>query len=288
MTGARPPALDARLTIAVGAGARAFRVEAELALDAGVLVLFGPSGVGKTLTLQALAGLIDGVVGHLRVGGETLLDAARGIVVPAHARRIGYVPQQHALFPFLDVAGNVAFGLPRAARKGPAVAALLDELGLTALASARPASLSGGERQRVALARALAVEPRLLLLDEPFASIDQEGRAALRRVVREVIDRRGIPAVLVTHAAEEAIALGDRLVRFARGQTALTGDPRALLGGDARVVVTGVITGPVEPMGEGRARATLRDALVEAPEEALRGDRVALELTTRPDHPDPV
>ena len=279
MTAARPPAVDARLAITVGAGERAFRVEAELALTEGVLVLFGPSGVGKTLTLQALAGLIGGVRGHLRVGGDTLLDSARGVLVPAHARRIGYVPQQHALFPFLDVAGNVAFGLPRAERRGAKIAALLDELGLGALASARPASLSGGERQRVALARALAIEPRLLLLDEPFASIDQEGRAGLRRVLREVIDRRCVPAVLVTHDADEAIALGDRLVRFARGKTAQTGEPRALLGRGDRVVVAGTMAGPVEALGDGRVRARLREAVVEGPEEMLRGDGVALELT---------
>ena len=281
MSGARPPALDARLAIAVGRGERAFAVEAELVLDAGVLVLFGPSGVGKTLTLQALAGLLEGARGHVRVGGETLLDSARGVRVPAHARRVGYVPQQHALFPFLDVAGNVAFGLPRAERTGPRIAALLDELGLGTLSAARPDSLSGGERQRVALARALAVEPRLLLLDEPFASIDHEGRAALRRVVREVIDRRCVPAVLVTHDADEALALGDRLVRFARGKTVEAGEPRALLGGADRVLVAGAVDGTVEALGQGRARARLREAVVEGPEEVLRGDRVALELTRR-------
>src|SRR5262249_8351464 len=157
-------------------------------------VLFGPSGVGKTLALQALAGLLPGVRGHVRVAGEVLLDTSRRVDVPAHARRIGYVPQQHALVPFLDVAGNVAFGLPPPERRGPRVTALLDELGLRALASARPGSLSGGERQRVALGRALAVEPRLLLLDEPFASIDEEGRAVLYKLVRTVIDRRRMPA----------------------------------------------------------------------------------------------
>ena len=282
MTAARPPALDARLEITVGAGDRAFHVEAELILTEGVLVLFGPSGVGKTLTLQALAGLLGGVRGHLRIAGETLLDSARGVLVPAHARRVGYVPQQHALFPFLDVAGNVAFGLPRPARRGGGVAALLDELGLAALASARPTSLSGGERQRVALARALAIEPRLLLLDEPFASIDQAGRGALRRVLREVIDRRGVPAVLVTHDADEAIALGDRLVRFARGKTHVAGEPRALLGRGDHVLVTGEAAGPADPLGEGRARVRLRDAVVEGPEEALRGDRIALELMASP------
>jgi molybdate transport system ATP-binding protein len=231
MVGVSAPALEARLSFAVGGDDRAFTVEAELALDAGVLVLYGPSGAGKTLTLQALAGLVAGVRGHLRVGGELLLDSTRRVSVPAHARRMGYVPQQHALFPFLDVTGNVAFGLPRAERRGGSarVIALLDELGLRDLASARPGSLSGGERQRVALGRALAVEPRLLLLDEPFASIDHEGRDALHTLLRAVIVRRGVPAVLVTHDVAEALALGDRLVRFERGKTIAAGDPRELL-----------------------------------------------------------
>ncbi|APR87359.1 Ferric iron ABC transporter, ATP-binding protein [Minicystis rosea] len=272
-------ALDAHLVIAVGEGDRAFRVEADLALDAGVLVLFGPSGVGKTLTLQALAGLLHPVAGHIRVAGETLFDAARRVDVPAHARRVGFVPQQHALFPFLDVAGNVAFGLPRAERRGPRLTALLDELGLAQLASAKVASLSGGERQRVALARALAVDPRLLLLDEPFASIDQEGRAALRKMVRAVIDRRGVPAVLVTHDPEEAIALGDQLVRFTRGKTSAQGPPRALLARSDRVTIAGTIDGPIQPLGEGRALAKLRDAVIEGPAEALRGDRIDLDLS---------
>jgi ABC-type sulfate/molybdate transport systems ATPase subunit len=177
------------------------------------------------------------------------------------------VPQQHALFPFLDVAGNVAFGLPRAERKGTRVAALLAELGLADLAGAHPEELSGGERQRVALARALAVEPRLLLLDEPFASIDQEGRAALRRVVREVIDRRRIPAVLVTHDPGEAIALGDRMVRFERGKTAEAGAPAEMLGGGLRV--RGRVEA-VRDLGHGRAAARLADAEIEGPAEVVR------------------
>jgi molybdate transport system ATP-binding protein len=266
-------ALEARLAVTVGDGDRAFVLSAELALDAGVLVLFGPSGVGKTLTLQALAGLLPGVRGHLRVAGEVLLDTERGVDVRAEARRIGYVPQQHALFPFLDVAGNVAFGLPRAERRrpGPRVAALLDELGLSALASARPASLSGGERQRVALGRALAVKPRLLLLDEPFASIDEEGRASLQKLVRAVIDRRRMPAVLVTHHAGEAIALGDRLVRFERGRTAAAGDPRALLGRSQGLTITGTRRGPPEALGEGRALVHLEEAAIEGPEARIGG-----------------
>ncbi len=270
--GVTAPALDARLSLVVGEGERAFALRVELALEAGVLVLFGPSGAGKTLTLQALAGLLPRVRGHLRVGGEVLLDSARGVSVPAEARRIGYVPQQHALFPFLDVAGNVAFGLPRAERRGSKVRDLLDELGLAKLATARPGSLSGGERQRVALGRALAVEPRLLLLDEPFASIDEEGRAALQKLLRALIDRRGMPAVLVTHQARVAALLGDRLVRFERGRTVAAGLPRALLAASGEgVTITGARRGPTETIAGGRARARLDDATVEGPEEPLRG-----------------
>jgi molybdate transport system ATP-binding protein len=265
-------ALDARLAIRVGEGERAFAVDAELALAAGVLVLFGPSGVGKTLTLGALAGLVRGARGHVRVRGATLLDSAAGLDVPAHERRVGYVPQQHALFPFLDVAGNVAFGLPRAERRAEnkKITALLDELGLARLAKARVEELSGGERQRVALGRALAVEPRLLLLDEPFASLDREGRAALGKLVRDLIDRRGVPAVLVTHDVEEALALGDRLVRFERGKAVEAGAPGDVLGRGA-VVMEGVRSGPIEPIGAGRARVRLREAIVEGPPALLEG-----------------
>jgi molybdate transport system ATP-binding protein len=266
-------ALSARLEVTVGSGDRSFALSAELALESGVLVLFGPSGVGKTLTLQALAGLLPGVRGHLQVGGEVLLESARRIDVRAEDRRIGYVPQQHALFPFLDVAGNVAFGLPRAERRGksPRVGALLEELGLTALASARPDALSGGERQRVALGRALAVEPRLLLLDEPFASIDEEGRAVLHKLVRAVIDRRRTPAVLVTHHPGEAIALGDRLARFERGRTVASGDPRAILAPRDGLTLTGIRRGAPEALGEGRALVRLEEAAIEGPAERIGG-----------------
>ncbi|MDI1480451.1 ATP-binding cassette domain-containing protein [Polyangium sp. y55x31] len=220
MSGA--PALEVDLEVTVGRGAAAFSVASRFSLPSGVLVLFGSSGAGKTVTLRAIAGLLRPTRGSVRLAGEALFDWMRGVDVPAERRRIGYVPQDQALFPHLDVLGNVVFGLPRAERKKPGAAtlALLDELGLTALRDARVGSLSGGERQRVALARALAAEPRLLLLDEPLSALDRPSRLAIGRSLREALARRSLPAVLVTHDAEEAAAFGDVFVRFERGKPA--------------------------------------------------------------------
>jgi len=264
-------------------------VEAELAVARGILVLFGPSGSGKSLTLQAIAGLLRPTEGFVRVEGLALFDRERRIDVPVHKRRLGYVPQFQSLFPFLDVAANIAFGLPRAERnaEGPAIAALLEELGIAHLARAHPADLSGGERQRVALARALAVKPRLLLLDEPFASIDQDGRTALRRVLRDTLQRRAVPAVFVTHDPDEALLLGDTLVRFERGRTAESGLPDGLLRRGQAVTVSGQPSDPVD-LGDGRARVTLRDASVEGPTEMLKAradEPLTLSLRTRPRAP---
>jgi ABC-type sulfate/molybdate transport systems ATPase subunit len=220
--------LDVHVAVSVGHGAQSFDLEATVAGE-GVVVLFGPSGAGKSLTLQAIAGLVAVKAGHVRASDVTFVDTARGVVMPVRERRIGYVPQHQSLFPFLDVAGNVGFGLPRAERAGPRVEEILEETGLLTLRHASPASLSGGERQRVALARALAPEPRLLLLDEPFAALDDDGRAALRKVVQGAIVRRAIPAVLVTHDRDEALAMGDWMVRFERGRTRESGVPSELL-----------------------------------------------------------
>jgi len=214
-------AVDARFTAEVGEGDSRFTVEVELALPSGVLVLFGPSGSGKSVTLQALVGASHVTSGHISLGGEAIIDVARGVEVPSHLRRIGYVPQHHALFPFCDVTENVTFGLPRSSRRRvpPEVEALIEEFGLAHVRAAMPEGLSGGERQRVALARALAVAPRLLVLDEPFASIDRAGKDALLDCLAGVLERRRLPAVLVTHDSREAKRIGSVVVGFERGRT---------------------------------------------------------------------
>ncbi len=280
-------ALEARISLAVGERADRFTVEADLALDRGVLVLFGPSGAGKSLTLQSLAGLVKPLRGVIRVAGRTLFDRERKIDAPVHLRGIGYVPQHHSLFPFLSVADNVAFGLPRHERSAdnPRVTSIMADLGLTPLARSRPASLSGGERQRVALARALAVRPRLLLLDEPFASLDQDSRTALRKLLRETLARHGTPAVFVTHDPDEAQFIGDKLIRFERGRTTESGPPQLMLRRGHPVTITGTPTGPATPIPDGRAEIRLAAATVTAPGDLLRPSddgTVTLDLRSRP------
>ena len=223
-------AIAADITVQVGATDAPFELHAKLSLDDGVLVLFGPSGSGKSLTLQCIVGVVRPKGGRIIVRDRVLFDADDGTWVPPHQRNIGYVPQHHSLFPFCNVRDNVAFGLPRAERaRSTIVEQLIEELGIAHLRKAMPASLSGGERQRVALARALAVRPKLLVLDEPFASIDVTGRGDLRTIVRETLQRHGMPALFVTHDPTEAREMGDWTVLFERGRTTDEGRPHELL-----------------------------------------------------------
>ena len=264
------PVLEATTRIRVSSGTGSFAVASNLTLDRGVLVLYGPSGAGKSLTLQALAGLVRPAEGSIRVRGELLFDSDRRIHVPAHRRKIGYMPQHHILFSFRTVAANVAFGLPRSRRRRPdAVSKWLSELGLDRLADARPASLSGGERQRVALARALAVQPRILLLDEPLASIDPAGRIDLRKVLLETLTRHNIPAVIVTHDPEEAMALAARVALFERGRMLRIGRPEEVLPSPAAITVHARSTGRPRDIAGGRVSVRLNECRIEGPEEIL-------------------
>ena len=196
----------------------------------GVAVLFGPSGAGKTLTLQCLAGLIRPDAGRIVLGDRVFFDAARGVDLPPQQRRIGYVFQGYALFPHLTVADNVGFGLrdrPRVER-GQRVADVVRRLGLGGLERRYPRELSGGERQRVALGRALAIEPALLLLDEPLSALDAPLRRSLRDELRALLSEVGTAAVVVTHDFTEAYRLADRIVVYDAGRV-VQAAPRAEL-----------------------------------------------------------
>ncbi|MGR0221228.1 ATP-binding cassette domain-containing protein [Agromyces sp. ZXT2-6] len=194
--------------------------------DAGVTVLFGPSGAGKTTVVRALAGLERIESGEIRAGGELWDDGGRGFL-PARRRRVGYLFQDQALFPHLDVAANVAYGLrgmPRAER-ARRVAEALGACAVAGYERRAVRELSGGEAQRVALARALAPRPRLLLLDEPFTGLDDPTRLRLRSELHGLVRGTGVPAIVVTHDRDEAIALGDRLVVLIDGRIHQVGDP---------------------------------------------------------------
>jgi molybdate transport system ATP-binding protein len=219
-----------RLDVRVVKRLHGFTLDVDWAAGDEVVVLFGPSGAGKTLTLQALGGLLRPDTGRVVVGGRVFFDAAAGIDVPPQERRIGYVFQGHALFPHLTVADNVGFGLrggPRAARVRRA-GEVLERLGLGGLERRYPSELSGGQRQRVALGRALAIDPALLLLDEPLSALDAPLRRALRDDLREVLRQFPVAAVVVTHDFTEAYRLADRIVVYEAGRVVQSA-PRAEL-----------------------------------------------------------
>ena len=195
----------------------AFRLEVTLSLPGGPTVLVGPNGAGKSTLLRAILGAIPVRRGRILLDGQTLLDTARGISLPAEERRVGWVPQEYALFPHLTVLENVTFGSPGPAGRARA-GTVLDQLGLGPLAGRRPAALSGGERQKVALARALAAEPRALLLDEPLAALDADTRETTRALLAETLRRVAIPSLVVTHDMRDVVALGAPVVLLESGR----------------------------------------------------------------------
>ena len=215
--------IDVALQLEVADRQRRFALDVRFTCQAPVAALYGPSGGGKSLTLQAMAGLLKVQAGHVRINGRTLFDAAAQIDIPAAQRRVGYLFQDYALFPHLSVHDNVAFGLTSWRRRlgntdALRVQTLLQDFGLLALARSRPGLLSGGQRQRVALARALACEPQVLLLDEPFAALNPMLRAKLRRELAAVRERWNIPLLMITHDIEDLRALADHVFVIDAGQ----------------------------------------------------------------------
>ncbi|HWD96011.1 MAG TPA: ABC transporter ATP-binding protein [Acidimicrobiales bacterium] len=189
----------------------------DLTVEAGSFVsILGPSGSGKTTLLRVIAGFDRADQGTVRLHGQIVDDESH--FVESAQRRIGYVPQDGSLFPHLSVQANVGFGLARKDRHGKRVLQLLEMVGLEGFAQRYPHELSGGQQQRVALARGLAIEPSLVLLDEPFSSLDASLRAAVRRDVRRVLKESGTTAILVTHDQDEALSLADQVAIIRDGR----------------------------------------------------------------------
>lgn len=209
----------------------------------GVLILFGPSGSGKTTILRCLAGLERPERGRIQLGSEVWLDTAAGIDRPPHARNLGYMFQDYALFPTHSVAGNIAFGLGAmpAAERAQRVAEVLALLQLKDCAHLKPAQLSGGQQQRVALARAIARRPHLLLLDEPLSALDAPTRMQLRGELRHLLKELAIPSLVVTHDWAEALALGDRLAVVGNGRILQVGTPQDVFNRPADTEVVQIV-----------------------------------------------
>jgi molybdate transport system ATP-binding protein len=220
------PRLDVRLVKQLPG----FTLDVHWTAGDGVAVLFGPSGAGKSLTLACLAGLARPDAGRVVVDGRVFFDAETAVDLSPQSRRVGFVFQRLALFPHLTVAANIGFGLrdrPRAARERK-VREVVERLGLGGLEARRPSEISGGQQQRVALGRALAIDPALLLLDEPLSALDLPLRRALRDELRATLADLRTAAVVVTHDFTEAYRLGDRIVVYEAGRV-VQAAPRAEL-----------------------------------------------------------
>ncbi|MEA2862746.1 MAG: molybdate transport system ATP-binding protein [Bradyrhizobium sp.] len=207
-----------------------FSLHASFASEGRVTGLFGASGAGKTSLINIIAGLLPPDRGIIAVDGETLDDTAAKLHVPAHRRRIGYVFQDPRLFPHLDVRRNLDYGrrMNRLADDPAERARVTDLLDIGSLLDRRPGQLSGGERQRVALGRALLAQPRLLLLDEPLGSLDEERKVEILPYLVRLRDEAGIPMVYVSHDADEMRQLATQVVILRRGRVTAFGGTEVL------------------------------------------------------------
>jgi molybdate transport system ATP-binding protein len=197
-------------------------LDVTLALNGGLTALLGPSGAGKTRTLDVIAGLLDPDEGFVSIDGDVLTDTAHGIRVPAHERRIGYVFQDSRLFPHLTVRQNLAFGRwfgRRRTASGVSLDEVVSLLDLQPLLGRHPARLSGGERRRVALGRALLSHPRLVLLDEPLGSLEVSKRQEILPYLDRLIAELRLPMIYVTHDWEEVRGRASSVVLLDNGRT---------------------------------------------------------------------
>ena len=213
------------LRVAVRKTTGSFALDTAFVSEGRVTALFGKSGSGKTTLVNLIAGLVRPDEGTIAIDDTVLVDTTKGIDLPAHRRRLGYVFQEGRLFPHITVRGNLLYGRrlsPRNGRWG-SLDQVVDLLGIAALLDRRPATLSGGEKQRVAIGRALLASPRLLLMDEPLASLDEARKAEILPYVERLRDEMHLPIVYVSHALEEVARIADTLVLLDEGRTIATG-----------------------------------------------------------------
>lgn len=239
-----------------------FSLEVNLELRGRITVLFGPSGSGKTSLLDLIAGLRRPASARIEIDGEVLTDTASGIMIPPHRRRIGYVPQDLALFPHLSVTQNLLYGKRVEAAAPFSFEKIVTLLELQPLLPRRVTALSGGERQRVALGRALLSAPRLLLLDEPLASLDAKLKAKILPCLLRIREECGVPMLYVTHDRFEALTLADDMVVMAAGKVIQAGPVQEVFSRPADLSVAGILT--VESVLPGRVLKVAEDLVTVA------------------------
>lgn len=231
----------------------AFALNVDFQIERGITALFGPSGAGKTLTLDLIAGFAQPDQGRIVLEGELLYDSKARVNLPARSRRAGYVFQNYALFPHMTLRQNLEFAAKQRSGALP-VNDLLDRFRLSAVAGRRPSQLSGGQKQRGSIARALIGQPRLLLLDEPARGLD----APLRQELYSILAELTTPLLLVTHDLDECHALADRMFVMREGRVAQTGTPREVAAAPATAQVARLLgifnVLPVEILAPGHVR----------------------------------
>jgi molybdate transport system ATP-binding protein len=260
------PTLTARIRKIVSSPERAFSLDVDFDATPGFTILFGPSGSGKTTLLDCVAGLAAPDSGRIVVGERILFDAGLHVDTAVAKRDVGYVLQDLALFPHLTVEQNAEYGLahlPRSVRKQRA-AAMLQEFRIADLRQRQPGEISGGERQRVALARALVTDPCVLLLDEPLAALDTPTKSKILDDLRRWNEAHFIPILYVTHAREEVLALGERVLVMEEGRIVARGTPHEVLGAPLQETVAqlagfeNIFDATVESVHEDRGTMTCR------------------------------
>jgi molybdate transport system ATP-binding protein len=221
--------LDARIRKRLGRG-NALVIDVHIQAADGVTVLFGPSGAGKTSILRAVAGILIPDEGRITLGETVFFDSATGVNIPMQRRGVGYVFQNHLLFPHLTAEQNALYGARDDARKSARerVRELFAMMEIEETVARRPHELSGGEQQRVALARALATEPAIMLLDEPLSAVDAATRARLTEEIADIQQRTGVPFLYVTHNHTEALRLGKTMILIDGGKVTQQGDPKSI------------------------------------------------------------
>lgn len=269
-----------------------FQLDAGFTSEGGVTALFGRSGSGKTSLIRAIAGLIRPEQGRIVLDGDVLVDTKHGIFVPKHKRRFGYVFQEARLFPHMTVRANLTYGRWFAPRNttSESLDRVVDLLGIDALLDRRPANLSGGEKQRVAIGRALLSAPRMLLMDEPLAALDEERKAEILPYLERLRDETSVPIVYVSHAVHEVARLADRVVLMSDGKVEAVGAVSDILSGpslasaadrrEAGSVLSGIVQG-FDPKHQ-LATVQLKSAELHVPNADVRaGKEVRVHIPAR-------